>query len=315
MIPIDHRHLPRREMLPPEQGHHHRPLIRQVLKPGHIEQRKVPDPRPVLSRGVRVCLVPGRMRRDLKVQHHPGEQCPAQRKSKIADQFFEAEISHLRIVQHGHKDERMKGGKVLDEGPSPHEDHSCELAHGNVPEDQLLQARLRMGFEKLLIDPDDSRVVDQVEEEEVIEDPLADVPSRCLDYGGGGGVPDDGVDADPGEELEDIVHALRPHEPTASQQKKDHRGGSNDRPVYVKRSNDGHHQKREQHLCQVVQFHDRCRLTKNVVNIGDSRTNHQRSPPPTQSVQQFIDDQHVEAEQDLSQRLHFLKREGEIGIG
>jgi hypothetical protein len=105
----------------------------------------------------------------------------------------------------------VESGEILDESPCPHEDNSSELQKRNIPKEKFLETHLDVCPEESLIDPHDASVVDEVEKEEVEEHGFTDLGGGLLNDGRGGGVTDDGVDADPRKEFEDLVQTLHSH--------------------------------------------------------------------------------------------------------
>ncbi len=90
-----------------------------------------------------------------------------------------------------------------------------------------------MGEEEAFVDPDDGGIVDEVEEEEVVEDSLADIHCGGFDGRSGRGLAQDGMDTDPGKELEYVVQTLGSHESATAQCQQDHCGSCYDCAVDV----------------------------------------------------------------------------------
>jgi hypothetical protein len=145
----------------------------------------------------------------------------------------------------------MDGRIVLDECSGPHKDDGHELSHSDEPEDQLLQSHLDVGLVEPFVDPDDHRVVDQVEEEEVQQQGLAYLRSRLLNRRVGRCVPNYCVGSDPREQLVNIVEAFASNRIASPEDHDDDSRSSHDSSVDVERGDDRDHHKTENNFEQI----------------------------------------------------------------
>lgn len=82
-----------------------------------------------------------------------------------------------------------------------------------------MKPELIMCNEQLLVDPDDGGIVNHVQKDEVVENSLADVRSRCFDSWNMRCVSNDGMYSNPREKLEYIIHSFDSHAPAALENK------------------------------------------------------------------------------------------------